>query len=241
MKIGVKTYKDEKFLKHFENQADFFEVQAIQKNNYNFLKKFSKPIVIHAEHFKQGSNPADKTMLKQNLKSINFAIKLADKTNAKKIILHSGAIINKNCSKQQSLNFIKKIKDKRIIIENLYMNNSITINPENVKEFLKNTKVGFCFDVSHAIASANIQNLNPHILIQDFLKLKPSHFHIGGQKMNSKIDNHCSFSNPKSDIPLKKILSLYPKNAEITLETTTDIKKTQYDLEFIREIIKRIN
>jgi len=240
MKIGVKTWDSEKFLKHFENQADFFEVQAIQTNDYKFLKKFSKPIVIHAEHFKQGSNPADKTMFKQNLKSINFAIKLADKTNAKKIILHAGAIVNKNCSKQQAIDFIKNIKDKRIIIENLFYNNPVNFNPNDIKEFLKECNCGFCFDISHAIASANIQNLNPYLLIQDFLKLNPSHFHIGGQKMNSRIDSHCSFFNKKSDIPIKKILNLFSKNAEITLETNPDIKKTKKDLEFIKGIVSEL-
>ena len=68
MKLGVKTYSDEKFLKYFQDKADFFEIQAIQGRDYSFLKKFSIPFVIHAAHFSQGSNPADKTMTKQNLK-----------------------------------------------------------------------------------------------------------------------------------------------------------------------------
>ena len=60
MKLGVKTFFSEEFLDAFADKADFFEVTAIVGNNYDFLKKYSKPIVIHAEHKGFGTNPADK-------------------------------------------------------------------------------------------------------------------------------------------------------------------------------------
>ena len=238
MKIGVKIYKEENFLNYFEDKADFFEVQAIQKYNYDFLKKYKKPFVIHAEHFTQGSNPADKTMVKQNLKSLKFAQKLADETGAKKIIFHPGRIANHNCSKEQSIKFIKDIKDKRILIENLFQDNPVTLTPKDIKDFMEITNHRFCFDFSHAIAAANILKTEPYLFIKDFLKLNPFHYHIGGQKMNSKIDSHFSFFNKKSDIPVKKLLSLIPKDSEITLEVTADIKKTEKDLEYVRKTIK---
>ena len=73
MKIGVKTFDSEKFLKHLENKVDFFEIMAVQKNDYSFLKNFSLPMVIHAEHHDFGVNPADISRQEQNLKSINFS------------------------------------------------------------------------------------------------------------------------------------------------------------------------
>ena len=87
MKIGVKTFGDSDFLKHFENKADFFEIMAIKGNDYSFLKKFSLPCVIHIEHQKFGINIADKTKQKINLESINYAVKIADMVNSKKLIL----------------------------------------------------------------------------------------------------------------------------------------------------------
>lgn len=238
MKIGVKTFHGKKFLDYFQDKADFFEVQALQKYNHNYLKKYSIPIVIHAEHFSQGSNPADKTMVKQNLKSINFAIKLADKVNAKKIILHPGKIVNENCSKKQSLKFIKNIDDKRIIIENLTpVFSGLCKTPFEIKQYLKDAKKGFLFDLSHAFVTANHLSLEPIEIIKKFLKLRPKHFHISGQNKDSKEDQHLSFQNKKANLPYQEILKLYPKNAEITLEVTTNIKKTEYDLEFIRRII----
>jgi len=242
MKIGVKTYSDEKFLNHFKDKADFFEIQAIRRRHYPFihkLKKFSKPIVIHAEHYSQGSNPADKNLYKQTLESLNFAKKLANKTNAKIIVFHPGRLTNKNCSIDNSIDFIKQNHDKRIHIENVtQVIKSFTTTPKETKYFLEKTKTKFCFDVNHAIASTNKLNKKPMPIIREFLKLKPTHFHIGGQKLNSKKDNHSSFK--KSTIPIKKILSLYPKTATITLEVTTSIKDTEYDLEYIRDVVNNL-
>lgn len=241
MKLGVKTYDSESFLKHFENLADFFEIQAIQKNNYDFLKNFSKPIVIHAEHDSFGINPADKNLYKKNLESINFAINLANKTNARKIIVHPGNMDNKNCSKEQAIHFIKSLKDKRIIIENLSdCSNSLCTGSEGIKEFMNTTDSGFCLDISHCIVSSNQLGLDYKKMIKKFIKLKPNHYHISGQNTNSKTDNHYSFSDKNSNIPIKEILKLFPKDAEITLEVTTDVEKTKEDLRKIRKIIEEL-
>ena len=119
MKIGVKTFDNRNFLKPFENQVDFFEIMAIETNKYDFLKEFKLPMVIHSQHGVFGVNSADKTKEERNLKSINFARKIADKVNSKKIILHPGELEDENCSKEQAIKFIKTLDDKRIIIENV--------------------------------------------------------------------------------------------------------------------------
>ena len=162
MKIGVKTYSSKELLDYFKDKADFFEIQAIQKNDYSFLKKYSIPIIIHAEHYANNKiNPADKTRINQTLKAINFAIKLADDVNAKKIIFHPGMIKDANCSKEQAINFIKSLKDKRIILENLpAMQYRLGKTPEEIKEFLQKTEKTFCFDISHAIVTANRLGIN---------------------------------------------------------------------------------
>ena len=103
MKLGVKTFNNPLFLEHFKDKADFFEIMAIRINNYNFLKKFQIPMVIHVEHQRFGINIVDKSKYNQNLESINFAKKLADFTNSKKIILHPGIMYNENCSKENSI------------------------------------------------------------------------------------------------------------------------------------------
>ena len=154
MKIGIKTFDDAFFLENLKEKADFIEIMAIEGNNYDFLKKFSLPIVIHAQHENFGINNSDKTIYQKNLNSINFAKKIADLINAKKIILHPGALLNENHSKQQSIQFMGEIKDKRILIENLPAKKNICSTPNQTKDFLKQTNLGFCLDINHAIETA---------------------------------------------------------------------------------------
>ncbi|MDP1759954.1 MAG: hypothetical protein Q8L01_00585 [Candidatus Woesebacteria bacterium] len=65
MKIGIKTFDNPFFLESLKEKADFIEIMAIEGNNYDFLKKFSLPIVIHAQHENFGINNADKTKYKK--------------------------------------------------------------------------------------------------------------------------------------------------------------------------------
>jgi endonuclease IV len=241
MKIGVKTFDDEKILKHFENEADFFEIMAVQKNDYSFLKNFSLPMVIHAEHYDFGINPADISKREQNLNSINFARKIADMVNAKKIVVHSGVLEegNKNCSLKNAIDFFREINDNRILIENLYSQNNITrlcTTPEKLKTFTQKTRYGSCFDINHAIDS--IGNFNgDYNFILEYVKLNPSHYHIGGQNLLTG-EGHLCFE--KSNIDLRKILSYYPKNAEITLETEVGMEKLEKDVRTIKNLIKEL-
>ncbi|MBT4136080.1 hypothetical protein HOD75_03935 [archaeon] len=241
MKIGVKTYDNEDFLRHFQNKCDFFEIQAIQKNNYDFLKNFKKPIIIHAEHQGFGINNTDSKLKNKNLKSINFARKLADKTNAKKIVMHPGRIVNKNCSKETAIKFAKNLDDKRIVIENITdMKTALCKTPKEMKEFMKLTGKGFCLDFNHAISVANKLGKNQIKFIKEFIKLKPTHFHLGGQKtwnfLNLIKGDETHLQLSESNIDLKKIVKLIPKNATVTLETTIDKYKTESDLKIMKKL-----
>lgn len=241
MKIGVKTYSNYEFLKHFETKCDFYEIQGIQSKDYSFIKHLKKEIVIHAEHNLFGVNFADKNKEEHNLRSIKFAQKLADIANSKKIILHPGKIENENCSVENFLYLIKKINDKRIILENLYGESSFFNDPIKIKEILQKTKLGLCLDLNHAIVSANLRKQNYLDELKELLKLNPVHFHIGGQVMNSNTDSHISFGDKRSDINMEIILRLFPKDASMTFETTTNIKEVEYDIEFIKKVISKIN
>lgn len=243
MKIGVKTFDDEEFLKHFENKVDFFEIMAMQKNDYSFLRNFSLPIVIHAEHQYFGVNPADISKKEENLKSINFARKLADMTNAKKIIVHPGVVEkgNKNHSIKNSINLFNEINDERILIENLPRiqgPNEISLcsNPNKIKKLMKKTNAKFCFDINHHLKCLKKFN-GKYNFIKKYIKLNPAHYHIGGQKIVEKKEHICL---ENSELDLKKILSYYPDNAEITLETEVDIVKVDKDVEIIRNVLKEL-
>ncbi|MBS3078876.1 hypothetical protein J4218_02030 [Candidatus Pacearchaeota archaeon] len=239
MKIGVKTFSNEQVLEHFKDKVDFFEIMAVEKNDYDFLKKFKLPIVIHAQHSRFNIDYADKLKKEINLKSINFAIDLANKTKSNKIIVHPGSSQNKTCSKEQAIDFLKNIDDKRILIENLIpLEDSIGLTPLDIKEFLDKTNKKFCLDINHAIETATSLKQDYIQVIKEFLKLKPIHYHLGGQIIKES-KTHLSLED--SDFDIKEIISLLPKNAEITLETTMDIDKLDKDVEIIKKIINELD
>lgn len=239
MKIGIKTFDNEKLLDYFKDKVDFFEIMAIQANDYSFLKKYSLPIIIHAEHLGFNINPADKTKIKENIKSIDYAIKLADSINSKKIIIHPGILSDENCSKEQAISLFKDFNDKRFLIENiLTIEKGLCSNPIETKDFLKITNKKLCLDINHAICSANYKNINYIKFLNEFIKLNPCHYHLGGDKKDSKTDRHLSFKD--SDIDIAKIMSLLPKNAEITIETTRDIKDLEQDIDYLKRIINKL-
>ena len=237
MKFGVKTYDSFEFLKHFENSCDFFEVQAIQKNNYSFLRKFKIPIVIHAEHKKEKINPANISKKKSNLKSLKFAIKTANFCNSKKIIYHPGYIEKDNCSEKNAIDFVKNIKDSRILIENMpNPKKCFCSTPEEMKFFIKETGKGFCLDINHAIISAVYLKQDYISMIKDFLKLKPKHYHLGGHKLFFNKFNISHLALSKTNFDLRPIFEILPRNAEITLETNTNIKDIEQDLVIARKL-----
>jgi len=235
MKIGVKTFDNPNFLKYFEDKVDFFEIMALQKTDYSFLRNFSLPMVIHAEHQVYGTNPADISVKEFNLKSINFARKIADLVNAKKIIAHPGDLKNENCSEQNSVDFFNELNDERICIENLPLKSSyrkLCHWPEEVKSFITQTKTRFCFDINHFIKTPTRFN-GDYSFIKKFIELNPAHYHIGGQRISDGKEHLCLAD---SELDLRKILSYYPKSAEITLETEPIIDKTERDIEMIRNV-----
>lgn len=240
MKIGLKTFDDEKFLDYFADKVDFFEIMAIESKNYDFMKKYHVPIVVHAQHGGFKINNADKTLQLKNENSVNFAKKIADFTKSNKIVLHPGELSNPDCSLETAILFIKKIKDPRICLENLpnqYKKiKRLGATPDEMKELLKRTGAKFCFDINHATEAAAGLKKEQIQFLKDFLKLNPDHYHLCGQNLEKGL-SHLDFES--SNLNLDEIFQILPKNAEITLEVTQDIQKTEKDLETIRRLVKK--
>lgn len=243
MKIGIKIYSEKSFLEHFRKKIDFVEILTIEGRDYEFTRQLSQfPVVIHAQHYIFGANPADKSKDGGNISSANFARKIADSTNAKRIIIHPGVINNGSSSEDNAVSFIKNLNDKRVLIENLpkYKDfNCLCTTPEETKEFMKKADVKLCFDINHAIETAFQAGRDYKEFIKEFIKLKPVQYHLGGQRIKGGIASHLSFQD--SEIDLKEILKLLPKDAEITLETEPDIEKMESDINIIRGIIEEIS
>lgn len=237
MKIGVKTYNSQEYIKHFTDKVDLIEIIGIEKEE--FLK--NKNIIVHCKHERFKINIANKAKEKENIDAIKTAIEIADFCNSKRIIVHPGYIEDENCSLENSIAIIKKFKDKRIITETMpkiYKNNYFLCStPEELKYYMEKTNVGFCFDLNHSISSAIAQKIEPYEYLKEFIKLKPTQIHFGGQKLPEDI-THLTLS--ESNIDLKKALENLPDNSEIILEVTQDIKETEKDIQILKNILKKI-
>ncbi|MFH1249142.1 MAG: TIM barrel protein [archaeon] len=241
MKAGVKIFgiKDQQFLDEAVENADFIETMAIRGGNYEFLKSYNKPIVIHAEHRDFGINPADYSKSAINSASLDFAIKTADMLDAKKIICHPGVLEDKNCSEQTSVDFFKNIKDKRVIIENLPLidyngkyTKSLCYDLLSSAEFLQKVGKGLCLDFTHAILSAILLGKKDQDeFVIGYLKMNPKHFHFCDMKL-AKLKDHLSLG--EGDLNVIHYKKLIGKGCEVTLETTTSAAKVKRDVSIMK-------
>lgn len=225
MRVGIKIFPDRlRVVNQLSKLFDFIELMATP--SLSNVRKTKVPFIIHAPHFRYKFNPADKRLEKYNLKLMNHTIKIADKLKSKKIIVHAGHLRNKNCSKKNSLKFLKKINDNRIIIENLCAKDALNKTPQELKAFTKELKCGICFDFSHAITTSyNLGYKSYKSFVRRFLKLKPEYFHICDGFYDGK-DRHLDIGKGNYDLDfIKQCIGKKPVTLEITSRTLPSLKK----------------
>jgi hypothetical protein len=250
MKFGVKTFFDAGFADYFKDKADFLEVMAIPGKDYSFLEGYPLPIVIHALHFGFGVNFADPDLVEKNREAVDFAVELADKVGAEKIIVHPGRLVNESCSVEEAVEFFKGL-DSRIIIENQTVreDKGICARPDEMRSFVEKVGREICFDVNHAMEVACEDALvdsdkklpgagsgvDYFSYIEEFVGMGPAHCHLGGGIAGDRHREHLSFEG--SDFSIERVLGMLPGDAWVTIETTTDIGKVEKDLEFLRSCV----
>lgn len=221
--------------------ADFFEIYGDFDCEYKILKNFNKPVVVHFPHFAEGVNFSNPGRKKINQKAIKWSVKMADKFNSNKIVVHSELKENGKCSTDVLMNFIKQNHDPRLLIENSpYTSRSFRYfcsEYDEIKQVMDKCKIGFCFDMTHAFTYAIIAGIEPKPFLEKLLTLNPAHFHVSDTDIEQvrKNDNtgyHLSLFEGNTDLNLIK--SLLPKDAAVTLETKQNIQKQKKEAEFLR-------
>jgi len=232
----VKLYKQREF--------NYIELYCIPGSFKEYIKKWEKikiPYIIHAPHSKYGFNLAKKENETKNRQLFVEVQKYADKLKAKSIIVHPGLAGNiKETNRQIAL-----IYDKRILLENmsfLATDNKTICHGATIKDLniiLKRHKLGFCLDIGHAICTANYLKIKPITLLNKMLKLSPKLYHFSDNQYDSIIDQHLNIG--QGDYPIKKIMSLLPKNCLISIETTKNysnsLKDFKLDIQTLNHII----
>ncbi len=238
LKLWSKNYNSLNSAKELIESGIFhyIELMVIPDSDISLFSKVKLPYIVHIPHEDFGLNLADKEKEEFSLKIINQSIKWADKLSAKYLILHTGFGEIKTAQ-----NFLKKINDKRILIENepkVGTNDEKMIGyaPKQVKSLAGN-KFGFCLDFGHAIKAALSQGIDYKQYIKQFLRLNPKVFHISDGMLKTGKDEHLNIGEGEYDF--KFLLSCIKNNGSklVTLETPrNNLNSFKEDLENVRTL-----
>lgn len=243
-KLGLKLWSiNENYIKqairlYEEGIYSYIELYVVPgsfDNYINLWKSLKIPFSLHAPHYMNDMNLADKSNLAKNLELTAEVQKFADELNAEYIIFHPGM----EGGIEETARQLNIINDSRIFIENkpyiAPLKQNFICNgssPEEINYILNNTNVKFCLDIGHAICAANSYEKNPFDFLNEFINLNPAMYHLSDGEMDSKIDKHFNFGRGNFDI--EKILNFLPENARITLETNKNPEKFLED--FVEDI-----
>ncbi|MBM3304266.1 MAG: TIM barrel protein [Candidatus Aenigmarchaeota archaeon] len=242
MKIGVKIWPDKvDYALKIAGHADFIEVMAKRGCDFSFLSEIDLPFVVHAEHGDLGINYADSAKLALSRESLGFAIQLADRLEARAIIVHHGYLDGTpNTKAENTLRFLKEVRDNRILIENILVKEKFNgieaehpfSTPEKMKFLMEQTGRGFCLDLSHAQASSAALGLDYMSMLEQFMRLKPRHFHACGGVEGEPKDMHLHLW--EGNLNIGAFRRMLPKAAWVTLETPCDLEGQIRDIEIMR-------
>jgi deoxyribonuclease IV len=247
-KLGLKLWSTNKqYIKeairlHENSCYDYIELFAVP-NSYNEVislwKQLTIPYVIHAPHYSCGLNLAKKEAFKNNMQMAADALRFADDLGANIIIFHPGI----DGDIKQTVHQLHQIKDSRIVVENkpYYALNKLICNgysPEDIKFVMDNTGVGFCFDIGHAIYSANAQQIDQIAYLKKFNGLNPKLYHLCDGNWCGVYDEHKHFG--AGSFNFEKILPLLPVECLMSIETEKSYGDSLKDFEGDVWLLKRL-
>jgi len=251
-KIGLKLWSTNQnyikeaihlFEKGVYQYIELFAVPGSYEKFINLWKSLNIPYVIHAPHSYVGLNPAKKEKRNENLKLINETMRFANDLNVEIIIFHPGV----NGEIKETAYQLGQIKDPRIVVENkpfLGLNDEICNGStlEEIKFVIDKAKVGFCFDIGHAINSANYQKIEHFKYLNEFNKLQPKIYHLTDGDFNGVYDEHKHLGKGSYDIK-RIVVEILPTDCLITVETNKNFKDSLRDFEedayFLKNITKK--
>lgn len=209
IKYGLKIWStnDDCFpeaLKYCRNNlVDFIELYLVPGVSLNNARKIlaGAPVQIHAPHDEHGF---DIFKLNEEMAAQfkNLVIGAADFFGSRYIVVHAGlgrdtAIFKEN---------IKKISDRRIIIENMpkqALNDALCFGYSLAQlEFIKKEcGLDICLDFGHAIGSAASQGIDYKKFLDDLVSvLNPTYFHLCGGFSGAIKDEHLNLDEGNFDL-----------------------------------------
>lgn len=201
---------------------------------------FNIPFTLHAPHFLNDVNLADKAKADFNYSVFKEVEKFCDELNADYVVVHPG--IGGNI--EETIRQLKIIKPKKMLIEDkpyiAPLKRDLICRGSKIEEISKvisEVGCGFCLDVGHAICTANSLRINPYKYVEKFNELNPTCYHLSDNFIDSEIDGHMHFGAGNYD--LKKIFDIINLSKNIAIETNKNSKENLDD--FIEDVKYVIN
>jgi sugar phosphate isomerase/epimerase len=229
MKIGLKLWSTN--TDHYLREAkrlyedgvfDYIELYMVPGTSDTSIawKELSIPFVVHAPHSAHGVNLADPESQVDNCRIFDEVKVFSDRLGVEKIIVHGGVLGRVDEIVRQ----LKIIGDSRVLIENkpyFPVDGSRRLlagsTPEEVQYIMNDADCGFCFDVGHAVASANAHGAKWRDYFESFTALSPDMFHISDIDVTSTIDQHLHFG--EGTLPLTEIIQSIRSDSMVSIET----------------------
>jgi sugar phosphate isomerase/epimerase len=251
--LGLKLYSNQ--LERYKEET----ITLIEKNKFSYIELFVYPdsievlkdwkafksefklnFTLHAPHFSNGVNLADKDLEARNIEVYNQVKEFKKELDAKYIIVHGGI----EGSIEEALRQIEKINPPDMRIEN-----KPPVSPRKPDKHCRGAKIEeimfimerhgckFCLDVGHAFCTAVELGINQFEYLNSFQNLNPDCYHLSDGNFDSHIDIHYHIG--KGDYDWKKIFSIIDTKKNMTLET---VKKTgEESLTYFENDVDEVN
>lgn len=245
-KLGLKIWSTNDFyikpaIELYDRKIfDYLELYVVPGSAAEYLTRWEEvdlPMVLHAPHFNAGFNLSLKIVELNNRSLIREVEAFRKALDPKDIIFHPGT----NGSIDETIRQVKIFeKEFPSLFDLAVMENKpkmgikgevcVGASPEEMKELVDKTGLGFCLDMGHAICYATWKGVEYKNVIRQFMKLNPKIYHLSDGHIHSQTDMHLNFG--KGNFNLQEIISVIPQNAYVSIET---IKKSQSDLNDFKE------
>ena len=228
--------------------CDFLELYVdplVDENKLGEWRGVSKDIRLHAPHSWGGFNPAQASGLEQNCALLHKVEMYRSLFRPKTIIFHPGT----NGSLEEAIAQFNVFREgfpgifQVALIENkpkvgLKGEDCVGASPDEIRQLIDKVDFRFCLDIGHAICYAAWAGRAWQDVVKDFIKINPSAFHLSDGFTASMHDKHLHFG--RGDFDLHAILSMFPLDASITIETphdhSEDLDDFCDDVAFLRKV-----
>lgn len=202
------------------------------------------PKIVHAPHFKDGLNFAQREKRDFNLTLARETLDFAGRIEAPIVIFHPGV----NGRIEETAEQVKLLRDPRILIENkpaVGNGENLNCNGASFEELsfvLSATGAGFCLDMGHAICAANTYQTDPIEFIEKLNTLKPVMYHMTDGNYQSPFDRHDHYG--QGSFPLERIFPLIPDGYRVTNEAVKDypdrLDDVAEDAKYLRALEQKV-